>query len=132
MITVTAGIIFKKDKFLIAKRKTGDHLAGYWEFPGGKIKPGESPEDCLVREIAEELGLSIHIQVHFTDCIYAYPEKTVCLKAYMAQYVTGEIVLNDHEEAAWIRPEQLDDYVFAPADVMIAEKIKGKRKEDGC
>jgi 8-oxo-dGTP diphosphatase len=124
MITVTAGIIQKKNKILIARRKAGSHLSGYWEFPGGKIKPDETPEACLIREIMEELGLHIHHVAYFAESVYEYPEKTVCLKAYLAECTDDEIILNDHDEVAWISRGQLDDYTFAPADVSLVEKLK--------
>ena len=116
MLQVTAGIIKKKERILIARRKAGKHLAGYWEFPGGKLEENETPEDCLKREIREELGIEIRVQAYFMDIIFHYPEKSICLLVYRAEYLSGEVALTDHDKAEWVAVNELEQYEFAPAD----------------
>jgi len=117
MISVAAAIIFNQNLILIARRSNGKHLAGYWEFPGGKIEADESPEACLIREIKEELGITIKVNSFLTENIHHYAEKTILLKAYHCSFTGGQIQLNDHDQIAWVLPEQLKDYVLAPADI---------------
>jgi len=117
MIEVVAGIIYKEDKILIARRKEGKHLAGYWEFPGGKIEDGETPESCLIREIQEELGIDIDVQNHLGDSKFDYKEKQILLKGYIAQYRSGEVSLSDHDAMEWVYLSEFKNYVFAPADI---------------
>ena len=117
MIQVVAGIIYKEDKILITRRKEGKHLAGYWEFPGGKIEKGESPETSLIREIKEELSIEIAVQNHLADSVFDYKEKQIELKGYYAQYISGEVYLVDHDAFEWVYPSELKDYIFAPADI---------------
>ena len=123
MVIVTAGIIRKDNNILVARRKKGKHMEGYWEFPGGKIREGESPETCLKRELQEELGMEIKIGSYLMDSIYHYPEKTVCLKAYFAEYKSGTIQYNDHDQVEWTTIPELVHYRFAPADLPIVERL---------
>ena len=117
MIPVVAAVIYKDDKVLIARRGPEKHLAGYWEFPGGKIESGETPEACLRREIEEELGIEINVYDFLMESIYDYGDKTVSLKAYRCTYLYGDIILSDHDDVRWVLPEQLSEYQLAPADI---------------
>ncbi|NYE58107.1 8-oxo-dGTP diphosphatase MutT [Carboxydothermus ferrireducens] len=124
MKTVTAAIIIHKGKVLITRRKLNDkYLPGKWEFPGGKVEQGETPEDCLVREIKEELDLNIKITQFFGESIYEYPFFIIRLLAFLAQPVSGKIKLNDHAEARWVEIKDLNFYDFAPADLPFVEKL---------
>jgi 8-oxo-dGTP diphosphatase len=123
MINVTAAILEKNNKILIARRPNGDSLAGYWEFPGGKIEIGETPEQCLEREISEELGLVKRVNKLFCESKYAYPNKCVALLAYFCELVSGEPKLNVHDRMEWVSYSQLGNYNFAPADIPIIEKL---------
>jgi 8-oxo-dGTP diphosphatase len=125
MIEVTAALIKHGNYLLVARRPIGDHLAGLWEFPGGKIESGEIPEECLRREILEELNISIKVGSFFTDSIYEYPGRSIHLLAYWAEWVQGEIKLQVHDKVAWSLVIELSDYAFAPADMPIVEKIRG-------
>lgn len=124
MIEVTAALIRRADKILIARRPIQDDLAGLWEFPGGKLEAGESPEECLAREIREELAITIAVGDFFADAIYEYPGKVVHLMAYWADWTEGEIKSHVHDEVAWSSAAELSAYIFAPADRPIVEKIK--------
>ncbi|MGY3211941.1 (deoxy)nucleoside triphosphate pyrophosphohydrolase [Mucilaginibacter sp. HD30] len=117
MIPVTAAVIYKDEHVLIARRGPEKHLAGYWEFPGGKIELGETPEACLLREIEEELGIHIQVDDFLMESIYDYGHKTVSLKAYRCTYLHGGITLSDHDDVHWVLPERLSEYRLAPADI---------------
>ena len=123
-IEVTAAIIIDEEgKCLIAKRKQGSHLEGLWEFPGGKIEEGESKEDCLQREILEELGLTIKVKAPFMSVEHSYGEKNIRLHSFLCDSVSGDAALNDHDEIAWITASEFEEYEFAPADIPIVTKI---------
>ncbi len=120
---VTAAIIQRGGRMLIARRLTAAHGAGGWEFPGGKVEPGETREACLAREIEEELGLSIKVGGLFAEVVHEYPNRTIRLVAYEAEIVGGKLVVSDHEEIAWVRPAELENFEFLPADVPIVRKL---------
>ncbi len=122
-IRVTAAIIQEDGKVLIAKRKKGWRFAGKWEFPGGKIEPNETPEQCLQRELREELGIETEIGEFFCSSTYAYAHATVQLLVYRAVHVSGEYTLHDHQEIRWVSPEYLRDYEFPEADELIIDKL---------
>lgn len=124
-ILVTAGIIVKAGKILIARRSGKKHLAGFWEFPGGKIEDGEAPEECLLREIKEELGIEIEVKRLFHENTHEYsPDKIILLKSFICSHVSGEIRLKDHDEFNWVRINDFDSYKIAPADLPIIERFK--------
>lgn len=124
MVNVTAGVVQKGGLILVARRKTGSPLGGYWEFPGGKLMDGESPEQCLERELMEELNIQVRVGRHLLDNLHHYPEKSVCLIAYFAEYLAGEITYTDHDRVEWVSPHQLKDFLFAPADRPIAKCLQ--------
>jgi 8-oxo-dGTP diphosphatase len=122
-IQVTAGLIWHDGRFLIARRGAGDPLAGHWEFPGGKIEPGETGEACLVREIDEELGLAITVRRCLDVSVHAYPARDVELCLYEAESATAAVVPTVHDRTAWITPAEAGSYRFAPADVPFVAKL---------
>lgn len=124
MIIVAAGILIKEHKVFIAKRKQGKHLAGFWEFPGGKIEEGEIPEETIVREFLEEFDVEIKVKSRFYENVYKYPEKEVLLKSLLIEYVSGEFKLKDHDEFAWVAISDLKNYKIAPADLPIVNKLE--------
>lgn len=124
MIKVAAAILIKNNELLIARRPYGDSLANCWEFPGGKIEAGETPEQCLAREILEELGLKIRVNEFFCKSRFDYPNKSIMLFAYYCELVSGEAQLNAHDQIDWVLVSQLENYSFAPADIPIVRKLQ--------
>jgi 8-oxo-dGTP diphosphatase len=120
---VTAAIMMDGDRVLIAKRKASATSVGGWEFPGGKIEEGESPEACLAREMQEELGILVEVGSFFGESVYDYDDGTIELKAYWTRWISGDIRLNVHDEVCWVKPDMLQGFDFLPADVPLAEKL---------
>lgn len=130
-LAVTAAILWRDDRLLIARRVAPDWLAGAWEFPGGKIERGESPEDCLARELSEELALEVRVGALLCRTTHRYPALTVELHAYLARWISGEPRPVDHDAVEWVRPAELDDYSLAPADLPIAARLRAARGPAG-
>ena len=124
MKEVTAAIILKDHRILIAQRALGQNLAGKWEFPGGKIEPGETRQECLKREIREELDVDIEVSDFFGESIYAYHSGTIKLMAFWCKWISGEFTLKVHSKLAWVNCNELDLYDFSPADIPLVEKLK--------
>jgi 8-oxo-dGTP diphosphatase len=113
---VAIGIVIRDQLVLICRRRAIDSLAGYWEFPGGKVEPGESPEDCLHRELAEELGIKVSIRKAIEPFIYTYPHMKVYLLPFICDHMEGEACPLAADELKWIRPAELANYRFPPAN----------------
>ena len=124
-LNLALGIVFDTEnkKILIAKRKKGSHLEGKWEFPGGKIEPQESPEDCLLRELKEEFGIIADISDFVTESVFNYGDREIKLLGYLVKYVSGDFKLNAHDEIRWIFPHEFGSFDLAEADLPLAEKI---------
>ncbi|NLJ75287.1 MAG: (deoxy)nucleoside triphosphate pyrophosphohydrolase, partial [Firmicutes bacterium] len=108
-IPVIAGIIIKDDQVLLCQRKEGA-LAGKWEFPGGKLENGETPEECLQREIREELNIEISVSRIYKAVHMHYDHGDFLLIGYLAEHVSGDISLSVHRDCAWVNIERLTDY----------------------
>jgi 8-oxo-dGTP diphosphatase len=124
MKTVTAAILVKNGKILIAQRKHGDKLAQKWEFPGGKIEDGETPEKCLQREMKEEFQIEVSVGKYLGESIYHYPHGSIRLVAYRTFWERGELLPRAHEEFKWVSVHELQYYDFAPADISFVEKLR--------
>ena len=120
---VTAAVMEKDGKILIAKRKTGKCIGAKWEFPGGKLEEGETYEECLVREIKEELNFDIEVGDFVASSKFSCSGVEIELLAYKAKYLCGDLKLVDHEEVKWVLPEELVKYEFTIPDVPIVEKV---------
>lgn len=122
MIRVAAAIIEKDGRYLIARKRVGA-LAGMWEFPGGKIEQGESPEECLKREIYEEFGMEITVEEYLVTSRYTYPHIAIELLGYHATYRRGGLSLTDHDRIEWVNPAEMVNYTFAPADLPLVSAL---------
>ncbi|BBO93235.1 (deoxy)nucleoside triphosphate pyrophosphohydrolase [Desulfosarcina ovata] len=123
IIKVTAAILEKNGQIIIAQRKSGDHLSGLWEFPGGKIEPGESPEACLARELNEEFNIEVTIGDFLGSNVHHYDHISIELMAYRASWVSGTISMNDHKAYRWVTVDQLTEYEFTSADVPFVDML---------
>jgi 8-oxo-dGTP diphosphatase len=126
-IEVVCGIIWKEGKVLIARKRTGKTLATFWEFPGGKLEPGEAAETALRRELLEELGMQVAVCDYFGSRIHHYPEVSIELICYNCNFIAASFKLSDHDEIAFVQPSELFNYKIAPADDFIVEKIAGRK-----
>lgn len=125
MITVVAALIKKDGKCLIAKRSTGDpNVLGKWEFPGGKVNYDEDEKHAIEREINEEFELKIKAKEYIINNICEYPTKTVDLRLYSCDYISGNFNLHDHCEYIWVDKDKLLDYDLCPADIPLAKYVK--------
>lgn len=127
MIEVTCAIIEKEDKILATRRAHGSHLEGFWEFPGGKTEPGETAEECIVREIMEELAVEIEIIQKLEPVEHHYPEKSIRLIPFICKIISGQIILRDHSEHCWLNKNELMLPDWAEADVQVVKNyLRGK------
>jgi mutator protein MutT len=127
-IQVAAAVIEYKGRYLITKRADDVHLAGYWEFPGGKREFGESLETCLVRELREELRVEIKGPVRFMVIQHEYPDKTVELNFFFCSWVPGEIRLFGCADFRWVYPGELSGFTFLPADEPVVAELQERAK----
>jgi 8-oxo-dGTP diphosphatase len=127
LIPVTAAVIIYNGKILIARRKKEQHMGLKWEFPGGKIKKNETPEACLIRELAEEFSIKAQIREFFFRSTHHYQTKSIELISYIVDYKSGEFIPHDHEEIRWITREELGRFDFADADMPIVKKLSTLR-----
>jgi 8-oxo-dGTP diphosphatase len=122
-IDVSAALIFEQGRILITRRRTGSHLGGLWEFPGGKREANETFEQCLIREIREELDIEIAVGNLFEEITHAYPEKTVHLKFFVCRKLSGQLKARDCAAFKWVGKNKLTDYKFPAADAQLLEKL---------
>jgi 8-oxo-dGTP diphosphatase len=113
---VVAAILINDHKVLIAQRNTYDPLAGLWEFPGGKIEQGEMPEESLAREMREEFCIEVEVEGFFASNTFPYTKGTIRLLAYKCKWISGIIEASVHKDYKWVTPNELDQFIFAPAD----------------
>jgi 8-oxo-dGTP diphosphatase len=122
-LLVTAAVIIQDGRVLLTKRKADVPYPLLWEFPGGKVEPGEDPRDCIVREIREELAIEVTVTRIYDVIYHRYPERTVLVLAYRCQWLSGEIIDLDVTEHRWTHPRDLMKFQLLPADIQLAEKI---------
>ena len=123
MIDVVCALIQNDNgQILACKRARGSHLAGRWEFPGGKVEPGESKRAALLREIQEELGVSVEIDEAFVAVKWTDGRVEICLSPYICRLISGNPHPLDHEEIRWCVPDELNLLNWAPADIPILQE----------
>lgn len=123
MKEVTAAIIRDGHKILICQRAADDECAMLWEFPGGKREDGETPEECIIREIREELELDIKVLGVFTRSIYHFNGNEIHFTVFNAEIIGGILKLNVHNAAEWVTAQEIGGYGFMPADIEFVEKV---------
>ena len=123
IVKVVAAIIIHENKIFATQRGYGEFKDG-WEFPGGKIEPGETPQEALVREIKEELDIEIEVKDFLETVEYDYPEFHLSMDCFFCTIRSGELVLKEHEAARWLTVETLDSVDWLPADKGLIEGIR--------
>ena len=124
-IEVVAAVILRDGMIFATQRGYGD-FKDWWEFPGGKMETGETPEDALVREISEELSTEISVDEFLCTVEYDYPQFHLTMHCYLCSLLTEALHLNEHEAAKWLSKDKLDSVKWLPADVMVMEEIGRK------
>ena len=119
MLTVAGGIIEENGMFLIAQRKWDDDYGLKWEFPGGKLDEGETGEECIVRELMEELGIQVEVTGFYDEVV----EDDLTILYYLVRRVSGKLTINDHEKVRWVFPDELGCYDLLSGDREIARKL---------
>jgi len=126
---VTAAVIWKDGKFLITRRPEGVHLEGLWEFPGGKKKKMETLEQCMEREIMEELGIKVRIEKELFEVLHEYKTKVVELHFFQCVIVEGSASPREGQKMRWITPQEIIKYKFPPPDRKIVDYIAKKKRK---
>lgn len=128
-VRVVAAIIINDGKVFATQRGYGEFKDG-WEFPGGKIDAGETPEEALVREIKEELDTEVEVKELLETVEYDYPKFHLSMDCFICKIKAGELVLKEHEASQWLKKETLDSVEWLPADLGLIEKIENYLRED--
>jgi 8-oxo-dGTP diphosphatase len=131
VIVVACALVGEDGSVLLARRPEGRFLAGLWEFPGGKVEPGEEPEDALVRELEEELGIrtSKESLVPLTFASHAYPDFHLLMPVFLCRDWRGRVEAKEGQAIAWVQPNQLDQYAMPPADAPLKKSLPGLLRE---
>ena len=122
-VDVVAALVVEDGRFLICRRPVGKARAGLWEFAGGKVEPGETPQAALIRECQEELDVTLRVDDVYFEVVHAYPDITVRLTLFRATIASGTLTKKEHDELRWITPPEIRNFAFCPADEAILEKI---------
>ena len=128
IIEVAAALVFRKGKLLITQRNPEDHLGGLWEFPGGKREAGETYQECLIRELREELGIEVQVGELIESLTHAYPEKTVHLRFFRCTWLRHEPRALGCAAVAWIGPRGIRNYEFPAADARLLQTLQTRRE----
>jgi mutator protein MutT len=123
---IAAGIIMRDGKIFIAQRAKKDHLIGKWEFPGGKLEPEETLQECLKRELFEELGIHAEVGEHFCSVSFMLKETLWEMCTFKVTSFEGEITLNEHSDMAWVTVEEMANYDFPDPDVPIIKLLQNQ------
>jgi len=124
MINVAAALIWDNDKFMICQRPAHKARGMLWEFVGGKVEPGETKEQALIRECREELGVEIQVEDLYMELVHEYPDMTIILSLFNARIAQGTPLLLEHNDIRWIKVQDIPDYDFCPADEEILKKLQ--------
>jgi 8-oxo-dGTP diphosphatase len=126
LLVAAAALVDSDGRVLIAKRPIGKSMAGLWEFPGGKVEAGETPEECLIRELNEELGIKVTgpCPAPFVFTSHGYDSFHLLMPLYLVRRWEGFVSAREHEAIAWVKPEKLSDYPMPPADEPLAAWLR--------
>ena len=124
-VNVVAAVIKEADRIFATARGYGEYKS-WWEFPGGKVEIGETPEDALIREIKEELDSDISVEEYIDTIEYDYPSFHLSMRCYFCKLTSGILTLKEAEDARWLTKETIDEVKWLPADIVILDKIKKK------
>lgn len=124
VIEVAAGLVFRGGRLLITQRYAGAHLGGMWEFPGGKREATETFEECLGRELREELGIQVSVGSLIAAIQHTYPEKTVLLKFFKCAWVANEPQALGCPDFRWVTVDELHQFAFPAADAQVLEQLR--------
>ena len=125
LLVVAAAMLDSEGRVLLAQRPQHKQLGGLWEFPGGKLEAGEAPEDALIRELKEELDVTVepNVLAPYAFASHAYPDFHLLMPLYLVTRWSGEPKPHDAQALAWVRPQQLRDYAMPPADVVLVDRL---------
>jgi len=123
---VAAAVIEADGRYLITRRAKG-HLEGLWEFPGGKLRLGETFPECIRRELREELGVEVTVGEKLETVTWHYPERTVVLHFFRCRLAGGEIAPREGQAMAWVEPDELERYPFPPADASLVDRLRSSK-----
>ena len=121
-VNVVAAIIVRDNKVFATQRGYGEFKDG-WEFPGGKVEPGETPENAIIREISEELDTEIRVDEFLTTVEHDYPTFHLSMKCYLCSVISGSLTLIEHENAKWLNCDELYSVAWLPADIKVVEAL---------
>ena len=124
VLRVSAGLVFDAGRLLITQRPADKHLGGLWEFPGGKLEEGESYQDCLARELREELGIDVRVGSMLAAIEHRYPDRQVRIHFFRCLLLAGTPQALDCADFVWVKQDELDQYVFPPADSALLNQLK--------
>ena len=127
MTDVVAALVWEGDRFLACQRPAHKARGLLWEFVGGKVEPGETKQQALIRECREELGVTVEVQEVFMEVVHEYPDLTVCLTLFNAVIADGTPQMLEHNDIRWLKTGEIDAYTFCPADMEILERLKSIR-----
>lgn len=130
-IRVACAIIERDGLVLAAQRSRSMRMPLQWEFPGGKIEPGEGAEACLQRELLEEMGIRVAVKRAMPPSLHRYPAFTVILHPFVCEILSGEMVLNEHRAVAWLKPEELPAIHWLEADFAVVAMYQRERRKAG-
>ena len=127
MVHVTAALIRRDDRFMICQRPAHKARGLLWEFVGGKVEQGETPQQALARECREELGVEVQAEDVYADLVHRYPDMTIRLTLFNARIIAGEPQRLEHNDIRWIKTDEIDEFDFCPADEEILKLLKKER-----
>ena len=127
VLVAAAALVDTDGRVLLAERPAGKPMAGLWEFPGGKVKPGETPEQALIRELAEELGIDVAASclAPFAFASHAYADFHLLMPLYVCRKWRGFVTAREGQRLSWVRPERLAEYRMPPADTPLVALLRG-------